>query len=180
MTSLRLKWSPTRNAITCIEFTRLIRTRALILASADGSPRCSQTAGAKSSYLTRCCSRCPARPSSITEMRSAWGTIFIWATATAAAPRCSGAPTGTLDFQGRILSSFICRSRSILNITMKPSTWRTSKRISPHCCGGCAGSSPCEKISRRSRAAPLNFFTQTMRKCWRFSAGGKTRRSWWW
>ena len=38
---------------------------------------------------------CPARRSCITATKSAWATISIWATATACARRCNGAPTAT-------------------------------------------------------------------------------------
>src|SRR5262249_19163070 len=62
----------------------------------------------KLSCLTRCCSPCQARPSSITVMRSVWATIFISAIAMAAARRCNGARTATRDSQEQIRNSFIC------------------------------------------------------------------------
>ncbi len=79
-------------------------------------------------------------------------------------PICNGARTATRGFRERIRSNFICRSRSTLNITTKPSTSRTSRKIFPLCYGGRGGSSPCEKISRRSRAVLLNFSIRTMQK----------------
>ena len=45
------------------------------------------------------------------------GDNFIWAIAMAAALQCSGARTATRDFREPTRSSFICRSRSIPNIT---------------------------------------------------------------
>ena len=164
-----------RSAITCIGFTLPIRTRGLILEFAAGLLRCSQTVAAKSNYSTRSYSQCPARRSSIMAMRSAWVTIITWAIATDAAPRCNGAPTAMPDSQERTRSSFICRSRSIRNIITKPSTLRTSRKISLRCCGGYAGSLPCGKISRHFRAALSNFSTPTMQRFWRFFAGGKKR-----
>ena len=164
-----------RSAIICIGFTLPIRTRGLILAFGAGLLRCSQTVAAKSNCSTRYYSQCPARRSSIMAMRSAWVTIITWAIATDAAPRCNGAPTATPDSQEQTRSSFICRSRSIRNIITKPSTLRTSRKISPRCCGGYAESLQCGKISRRSRAALSNFSTRTTRKFWRSFAVGKTR-----
>ena len=164
-----------RNATTCIGFMPRIHTRELILASAGDLLRCLQTVAAKSSCSTRCCSQCLARPSSTTAMRSVWETIFIWAIAMAAARQCNGARTATRGFRERIRSNFICRSRSTLNITTKPSTSRTSRKIFPLCCGGRGGSSPCEKTSRRSRAALSSFSIRITRKFWHSFAGGKTR-----
>ena len=169
-----------RSATTCIGFTPPIRTRGLILAFAAGLPHCLQTAAAKSSCSTRCYSQCPAPPSFITAMRSVWETIFTWAIATVVARPCNGVRTGMPDSRERIRSSFIYRSRSTPNITTKPSTSRTSRKIFPLCCGGRAGSSPCEKTSRRFHAARLNFSTRTMRKCWHSFVAGRTRRLSWW
>src|SRR5437773_2195874 len=92
------------------------------------------------------------------------GDNFYLGTAMVAELRCNGARTATPDFQGRTRSSFICQLRSTRNITTKRSTWRTSRKIPPRYSGGCVESLPCEKISKRSRAALLNFFTRTMRK----------------
>ena len=166
-----------RSAITCIGFTRATLTRALILAFAAGLRRCSQTAVAKSSCLTLCSSPCPARRSFITEMRLAWGTTFILAIATAAARQCSGVPTATRDFQGRIRSNSTCRLRSTPNTTTKRSTSRTSKKISHPCSGGCAALLRCGKISRRSHAVPSNFSFRITQKYSRFSGVTKTRLS---
>src|SRR6266480_2288607 len=122
-----------RSGITCTASTPPIRTHVLILASAGGSRHCSRTAAAKSSCSTRCFFPCPARRSFIMEMRSAWVTTFISAIATVAAHRCNGVPTAMPDFQEPIRSSFICRLRSIRNITTKRSTSRISRKIFPRC-----------------------------------------------
>src|SRR4029434_5169111 len=112
----------------------------------------SQIAAAKSSCLISCCSRCLVLRSFITEMRSAWATIFTSATATVAEPQCSGARTATPDFQEQTHSSFIYPSQLTPNITTKPSTWKISRKISPRYSGGHAESLPCETIYRRFRA----------------------------
>ena len=59
-----------------------------------------------------CCSRCRARPSSITATRSAWVTTSTWAIATASARRCSGRPTATPASAGPTRRSSSCRSSS--------------------------------------------------------------------
>ena len=166
-----------KSEITCIAFTRPTRTPVLTLASGDDWHRSSQTAAAKSSCSTRCFSPCREHRLFITAMRLGWATIFIWAIATVAAHPCNGARTVMRDFQERIRSSFICRLRSIRNITTKLSTLRTSKRISPPCFGGCGGSLRCGKTSRRFRAVHLNFSIRITPRCSHFFDASRMRQS---
>ena len=69
-----------------------------------------------------------ARRSSTTATSWAWATTSIWATATAFARRCSGAPTGTRAFPTPARSSSFSPWSSITSTTTKPSTWRRSRR----------------------------------------------------
>ena len=80
----------------------------------------------------------PARAprSSITAMKSAWGTTSFWETGTACARPCSGAPTATPDFPGPTPRDSTCRSSSTRNTITKPSMSKPSRTTPPPSSGG--------------------------------------------
>ena len=97
-------------------------------------------------------------------MKSAWATIFFWATATASARRCNGAPTKTPVFRAPV------RRRFMLPVILDPEyhyeavNVEASSATRIRCFGGRDACWPCASAGRFSARARSNSCSPENRK----------------